>query len=551
MGRPQLVAGAVLASIFAGACGGSTPAGLSASLSCGPASSTVSVDPSAPGTSISPFIYGVAAGDPAVIRALGATVARWGGNQSTTYNWVNGHAWNAARDWDFRNANYGQSSGSAADNFIRSALGAGAAPLMTVPMIGWVARDDNNQTQSVGVPADGGAPLKPGSESIAGYDPTHNQMVTSVPSYARGPASTSDALGSGSSSSAVYQDEWIRHLKASFGVGPNGVALYAMDNEPDLWSSTHTDVHPVRMSYDDMLRVFLEYSSAVKGQAPNAKVLGPDVSGWTGYFYSALDQGSDKYATHADQQKHGGVPFLEWWMKQVAGADKANGRRSLDYLDVHYYPQAQGVFSAANDPSTAALRVRSTRSLFDPSYTDESWIGQPVDLIPRLKQWIAESYPGTKLAITEYNWGGEKEASGAVALANVLGTFGTQGVDLATYWWAPPLDSPAGAAFRLYRNFDGQGGTFGDVSIPARSGCGGITAFAARHSIGGTVDVIVVNQDPTRETSVRLDVAHGTPIAAYQVLGGSSRIDAVAPPASGGSFKLPGYSLALVRFKVG
>ena len=62
----------------------------------------VRVDSSATGKPISPFIYGVAFADAATLRALGATVNRWGGNSSTRYNWANGHAWNAARDWDFR-----------------------------------------------------------------------------------------------------------------------------------------------------------------------------------------------------------------------------------------------------------------------------------------------------------------------------------------------------------------------------------------------------------------------------------------------------------------
>src|SRR5207244_13299853 len=133
-------------------------------------------------------------------------------------------------------------------------------------------------------------------------------------------------------------------------------------------------------------------------------------------------------------------------------------RRSSDlYLDVHYYPQASGVDSPASDPATQQLRIRSTRSLDDPNYTDESWIGVPVNLIPRLKAWIADNYPGTKLAITEYRWGGEKDASGAVALAVVLGTFGRDGVDMASYWQSPPIASPAGAAFRLYRNYEGHG----------------------------------------------------------------------------------------------
>ena len=51
-------------------------------------------------------------------------------------------------------------------------------------------------------------------------------------------------------------------------------------------------------------------------------------------------------------------------------------QRTLDILDIHYYPQASGVTSNKTDAATAALRLRSTRSLWDPTYTDESWIAQ-------------------------------------------------------------------------------------------------------------------------------------------------------------------------------
>src|SRR4029077_6756122 len=128
-------------------------------------------------------------------------------------------------------------------------------------------------------------------------------------------------------------------------------------------------------------------------------ILGPDVSGWTGYFYSALDRGSDNFATHADQTAHGGQAFLPWRPGQVASADRARGTRSLDLLDVHFYPQAEGVFSDSSDTATQALRIRSVHALFDPNYVDESWIASPVDLIPRLKGWIAQQYPGTGIAI--------------------------------------------------------------------------------------------------------------------------------------------------------
>jgi len=508
---------------------------------------TVRVDTSASGNAISPYIYGVSIADEATLRALGATVNRWGGNASTSYNWVNGHAWNAARDWEFRNGNYGNPSGRVADKFISDSMAAGAMPLMTIPGIGFVAKNDDNAVQSQGVPNQGGSPVAPGSPAIQGYDPTANRAATSVPSFPTKPGPF--VLAPAPDSAAVYQDEWVHEMVQKFGSASNGVRYFTIDNEPDLWAEIHTDVHPARMSYADMLSMYEQYAQAVKAQAPNALLLGPDVSGWTGYFYSSLDRGSDNFATHADRAAHGGEAFLPWWLAQVAKADRQRGTRTLDLLDVHFYPQGQGVASDASDPSTQALRIRSVRSLWDPTYKDESWIDDRVQLIPRLKQWIAQNYPGTGVAITEYNWGGEKDASGAVALAEVLGTFGREGVSLATYWTYPEPSSPAGAAFRLYRNYDGKGATFGDVSLPVTVSQRGVTAFAARHTNSKETDVILVNEAPDQTASIHLDLGltGKLTVMQFRVAGGSSDIDATPLSDLAAPLQLPPHSLTLVK----
>lgn len=508
----------------------------------------VTCDSASRGAAISDLIYGVAGADPATLKALGATLNRWGGNPADRYNWVIGHAWNAGRDWEFRNVNYTNGTGNSADNFVSSTLAGGDVPLMTVPALGWVARDTNNNHRSTGVPDQGGSPVSAGSDAIVGYDPTANRAATSLPSLAIKPGPLTDTPAS--DAAAVYQDEWIHHLVDSFGPAPRGVTYYTIGNEPDLWWLTDTDVRPVRMSYDAMVAMYEQYAIAVKAQDPNARLLGPDVSGWNGLWYSALDRGTDNYATHADRTAHGGQAFLPWWLAQIAAADRASGRRTLDYLDVHYYPQAGNVDSNASDPATQLLRIRSVRGLYDPTYADESWIGQPVQLIARLKAWIASSYPGTKLAITEYRWGGEKDASGAVALAEVLGVFGREGVDMASYWQSPPVDSPAGAAFRLYRNYDGHGATFGGVSIPCSSSASPVAVFGSRHSDSGEVDVVLTNEDPSRPASVRVKLGPGGgAIDVFQIAAGSGQITRLAPVAQGDAVTLPPFTVTLLRRK--
>lgn len=507
----------------------------------------VRVDSSSQGTAISPMIYGVSFADPQYAKTLGATLNRWGGNSASTFNWDNGHAWNAGRDWEFRNNNGGR-SGNAVDAFISQSLAVGAQPLITIPTLGWVAKDDNNDNRGLAVPGEGGPPVAPGSQAIAGYDPKANIARTSVPSLPKKPGPLSATPDP--AAKVVYQDEWVKYLTTKFGTGANGVNYFAMDNEPDLWSTTHTDVHPVEPGYQDVLSEFTSYASAVKAVDPAAKILGPSVSGWTGYQYSALDRGTDNFATHADRQAHGDTPFLEWWLGQVASHDKTTGVRTLDYLDVHYYPQAPDVSSAHKaDPATQARRIRSVRSLYDPTYGDESWIAQPVDLIPTLRAWINRMYPGTKISITEYNFGGEYDASGAVTLAEVLGIYGREGVGMANYWPYPPANTPGSAAFRLYRNFDGKGATFGDVELPVTSPARQVAAFASRHSDSGEVDVILANESLTQTATVSLSVGAlaGYHASQYVIHPGSADIASEPLSSAAAALTLEPLSVRLVR----
>ena len=305
----------------------------------------VSVDPGADRHAISPLIYGMAFAPPGYLTDLRLPVNRWGGNDKSRYNWAQGNACNAASDWRFANrpAVGGATPpgpSSAADAFVRQNRAAGAATLLTVPILGWVARDADNAHASEGNVPPAGGPLLAGTDgAIAGYDPAANRARTSVRSVARRGTSSGDV---------VAQDEWVRHLVQTFGpAAKGGVRLYAMDNEPDLWDYTHRDVHPARMGYDDLLRNFLDYAAAVKDADPTAWVTGPVLSGWTGYQYSALDRGDDNFRTHADQNRHGGEWLLPWFLRGVRDHDARTGRRTLDVLDVHFYPQGQGVFSAA------------------------------------------------------------------------------------------------------------------------------------------------------------------------------------------------------------
>ncbi len=444
---------------------------------------------------ISPLIYGMNFTDEALAAELRLPIRRWGGNATTRYNWKT-DTQNRGMDWFFENVpndNPNRAAlpdGSVTDLFVEQDRRTGTQSLLTLPLIGWTPKDDKYacgfsvakygpQQSTDSWRPDCGNGVKPnGQANITGNNPKDTSIKMTP----------------------AMMKEWIQHLVAKYGkAGAGGVRYYNLDNEPMLWPDTHRDVHPEPTSYDEMRDRTYQYASALKAADPGAKTLGPVVWGWTAYFWSALDwadEDDDWWNHPPDRLAHGNTPFLEWYLQQMKTYEQSNGTRILDYLDVHNYPQAGGVsLGTAGNSTTQALRLRSTRSLWDPTYTDESWIGEPVKLIPRLKAMVKDNYPGTKIAITEYNWGGLEHINGALAQADVLGIFGRESLDLATLW-APPTSSQPGAyAFRMFRNYDGKGGDFGDTAVQATSGNQDkLAVYAAQRSRDGATTVMVINK---------------------------------------------------------
>jgi hypothetical protein len=228
------------------------------------------------------------------------------------------------------------------------------------------------------------------------------------------------------------------------------------------------------------------------------------------------------------------VPLLPWYLGQLAQYEQRTGQRILDVVDVHFYPQADGVYNGSRtDPDAAALRIRSTRALWDPEYRDESWIKEHINLIPRLKDWIANNYPGRQISIGEWNFGGENHISGALAIAEVLGRFGQQGIKYAFYWNRLAPDTPAYWAFRAYRNFDGEGGRFLDTAVPTKT-TREVSLFASKDDSGNHLVAILLNLDPTFPALANVDLSSCGTLASRRVFSfgeGSSSLVAQKVPA--------------------
>ena len=169
--------------------------------------------------------------------------------------------------------------------------------------------------------------------------------------------------------------------------------------------------------------------------------------------------------------------------------------------------------------------------LWDPSFVDPSWIAQPIYLIPRLQALIQQYYPGTKLGIGEWNFGGEGHMSGALAAAEALGRFAQFGVTSAFYWTHPPEGSPVIQGFLAYRNFDGKGGRFLDWYVPTTT-ADHVSLFASRDEAGKHMVLVAINMSAEEATLAKLNLDECGGVASlssYMFVRGTRTLTPVPP----------------------
>lgn len=138
--------------------------------------------------------------------------------------------------------------------------------------------------------------------------------------------------------------------------------------------------------------------------------------------------------------------------------------------------------------------------------------------------------PGTKLAITEYNWGNDDTSSGAVAQAELFGIFARDGVDLATRWVAPSANTRAERAYTLFLNYDGAGSKVSGSSASATSA--NVDQIGAYAFVSGNRTMVLVTNKDTVTHDANLTFASA--IAGSWTLYGFDASNDVHAIASGG-----------------
>jgi len=502
---------------------------------------TVNIDTLANRHLISPFVYGGNISSAANVADSGSTLGRWGGNASSTYNWIL-HTYNADADYYWEDFNTG-GGGNESDSvqFVTDVQKAGGFPLTTLATLGWAAQSaeaggtggnehwsfsvakfgpqcsvDQYNTDAGNGEVAGGSPASCNTSVPVTNLPQTEAYYPMVDTPAQCPAGTTDGT------TCIDRETWVKALSTAFGNSTCAVPystitschFYDMDNEVDIWGGTHRDVHPAQSGYDELANMFENEGTGLKSWDPAAVRFGPVSCCW--YFYWHDANGTDRAS-------HGGVDFLPWWLNQVKWMDTINGARTLDVFDIHAYAEANTSGFTTAQLQAAAASVY--RDYWDPTYVSTAGdINQTYTTtvepsytipfrIPRMKALVNEIYPGTPLSFTEWSaaFAGESDFSTALGDAEAYGIFGREGLTFASRWGAPTQGNPNYQALKMYTNYDGAHHGFGTISVSdSITGNANLvnvfSSYAALNAAGTQMTIMVLNEDPANAAQVTFNL---------------------------------------------
>lgn len=467
---------------------------------------TVNVDLAGSTKTISPYIYGINQySNEDNLKNVTVNALRQGGNRTTAYNWEN-NASNAGSDWLYSSDDNLSKVDDPADcvqTLSKDATTYGVNyKLATLQMAGYVAADKDGAVSE---------------EEIAPSD-RWNEVVFRKPTAFADEPDLTDGV--------VYMDEYVNYIVNKLGNSKSatGIQAYSLDNEPALWQHTHSRMHPSAPTIAEIGEKSIALASAVKDVDPDAEIFGPALYGYTAFDHLADDDASTEWETI--QGEKGYNWYLDCYLDQMKQAEEQSGRRLLDVLDLHYYSESARL--------TAEDRVQSVRTLYEEGFAENSWIGEwcqkNIPLLPTIQKSIDKYYPGTKLAISEYNFEGENDCSGLIAQAEALGCFADAGVYYASLWSGGPFIY---SGINLYTNYDGKGGHFGDLLVPTKTDDVSLaSSYAAIDSKdAGVVTAMLTNKSMTDAENATIKLENSTDkyqgAAVYAVSGDSADIQLI------------------------
>jgi hypothetical protein len=312
------------------------------------------------------------------------------------------------------------------------------------------------------------------------------------------PGGGSHALVNGNP--ALYLENWsadsttgiLPYWFGSGGIGldPAHIRYWNMDNEVEIWSSTHDDVMPVQPGAEAFLQLYFAVAKKARALYPGIRLTGPvSPNEWQWYNWN------NTTVTGSDGKQY---PWLEYFIKRVSEEEKASGIRLLDVIDLHFYP------SSAN----ASDVVQYGRVFFDSTYAfpeangvknvNGSWDNsiQIEDIFGRCRNWLTQYMGpnnGVTFGVSEAGTGLQNNPNAlAVWYASTLGEFMENGVEFFSPWtW----DTGMWETLHLFSRYNKT------ISVQTVSSDEhDVSAYATTDSVTDSVTIALVNRSAQTQT---------------------------------------------------
>jgi hypothetical protein len=293
-----------------------------------------------------------------------------------------------------------------------------------------------------------------------------------------------------------------------------------MDYSVKIASGNEAGVSP----NDDIINRSVAYAATVKNADPTAQVL----------FLSVMNPGDTINL-----------------MREECGVGSWSGTMTGPYTIDNSYAMAMMA-------KGKQYEVDHHQRIFDcldthyPGTAQEMW----TNTVSRFRGWINSTYPGTGICVSEYNVANDtSDPAAAAKQADYLGTFGVMGIRVASYWTTlAPKDSNnnhvhsyAYNAFAMFRNYDGAGSKFGNVSVGSASSYSGVHVYSATDSASNptTLWMMLVNTGTATQSNMTVTINHftaGASARVYQSVNGAVPVAAANATISGDA--ISGLSIA-------
>lgn len=229
-------------------------------------------------------------------------------------------------------------------------------------------------------------------------------------------------------STVALMNHWFR--SNGLGLNKDKIRYWNMDNEPEIWGSSHDDVMPAQLPAEDFMQRYFTVAKKARTYYPAIKLVGPVVANewqWYNWNNKPIVANGRNY------------PWLEFFIKRIAEEQKATGIRLLDVLDIHFYPetavseeivQLHRVFFDRNYVYPGANGVKNVNGSWDTSQNKEY-------ILARVNDWLDKylgANHGVTLGVTEIGIQGTDPNVTAVWYASTMGEFMKNGVEIFTPW---------------------------------------------------------------------------------------------------------------------